>query len=163
MFILEKFKDTPKSFKPISDREHTLETHNTIYRIEHKKDNPSSLHPEHNGNIHTVDWDSKGYADTNAQKIKTISDAKNLHNHALQTKFTTGDVIKNIPAKNNEKLKSLYKKAGFGSNSVRWNAMLAIVKKHPDDHEDEKKRGKNYLHPLEHDDVFKHRESIKNN
>ena len=156
-FITERYEDTDQSFKPISSRPHALETHHARYNIETNHTKPGELSTDHTGVTHRVDWEGKMVDTDSSQKIRTVSDAKNLHNHALQNNFKTGDVVKNIPAKDNPKLKKLYRRAGFGDNSPRWNAMLSIVRTHPHDHEEESKRGQNYLEPLHHDVVNAHR------
>lgn len=123
-----------------------------------------TIHPEHNGKIHTVNWGSNYHITHNGtpkEKLKAIMDVPIAHHEYLQKNSKVGDVIHNSPTpdKDNEKKNTrsaIYKKlGGFGSTN-KHNDQYAIVRQHPEDHPDEDKRGKKYLHPLNHDDITAH-------
>jgi hypothetical protein len=102
----------------------------------------------------------KGNSSSITDKKNTLHDAAHLHNHYIQNNTDIGDVVRSdtmpdADGEGNKRARIYGKMAGFGGLN-KAGEQYGIVKKHADDHPEEHKRGKKYLHPLEHDEINAH-------
>jgi hypothetical protein len=152
---------------------HSLTTGHVEYGGNIESEKKHKYHPDYSGTTHTVAWDTNKKDGNTKEKHQIFTDALHTHKHYIQHKTNVGDIVKNIPTKSDDgedKRARIYKKvAGFGSAAKHDDTTAGhgdreqhgIVKQHPDNHPDEDKRGKKYLHPLDHTNIKAHEDAYK--
>lgn len=164
--ITEALSKEPSS--PVT-RNTDLNTYNTKltkYGSDTKFEPTNRYHKDYSGVSHTVLW--KGHKSSEAMSPKerkdTLHDAMHLHNHYIQHHTEVGDRVSNQPLSDDEnsgvkksgnKRSRIYKAGGFGDMDYD-KVQHGIIKQHPDNHPEEEKRGKKYLHPLSPDEIRNH-------
>ena len=170
-YIQESF-NTPPSHPP-KDAGDFIKTGHVVYGSEREDEPTHRFAPGYSGTSHTVAWDTSHRNGTKEENNQMLHDALHSHRHYIENKTNVGDVVKNTPTKSkdgDDKRARIYKKVGgFGSAKkhddkdagISDRVQHGIVRQHPDDHPDEEKRGKKYLHPLEHNDIETHEAASK--
>ena len=169
--INEIFKDSDNSLKikddntdlPLKTLEHSgiqysgyrqhlaeLEKHNNhIKNIFHHNKNE---HKDLTGHLHHVEWDNfdnVGDKESAVKRIKYLSTAAQMHNHYIQNHTKHGDIVYGHPnVGKNDSRSRIYKKFGF-SDKNKYGMQFAKVVEHPQNHPEERKRGKKELTPID--------------
>lgn len=158
-----------KPTKPTKETEEGhLKTGHITYMSMKNAEEKHKYHPDYSGTTHDVGWNTEKREGTKQEKTDMLHDALHTHRHFIQHKTNVGDVVINTPDKSvggSDKRARIYKKAaGFGAAAtenddnanIQQRVQHGIVRQYPEDHPDEDKRGKKYLHPLNHDDITAH-------